>query len=155
MLPNDVTYRKSKKFKLKKKDILGELSLIYVLTRLLTGECNNKHNFLNRFLLWTNHKVESSLLFIEVGICLYFGRKKYCLGTLTRHLWNHLPNFEIGKLECHVITIEYRTHVHGIHMKHLCGNALVHVIYSVNISGQYVYTIISRVCCVDIISSSN
>ena len=52
-----------------------------------------------------------------------------------------LLNCEIGGLECHVITTEYRTRVHCIHMQHLFCNALVHVIYSV-VSGQYSYTIL-------------
>ena len=43
----------------------------------------------------------------------------------------------IVKLECHVITAEYRTHVHCIHL--FC-NALVHVIYS-GVSGQCSHTI--------------
>ena len=51
-----------------------------------------------------------------------------------------LLNCEIGGLDCHVITTEYRTRVHCIHMYHLFCNALVHVIYSV-VSGQYSYTI--------------
>jgi len=51
-----------------------------------------------------------------------------------------LLNCEIGGLDCHVITREYRTRVHCIHMYHLFGNALVHVIYSV-VSGQYSSTI--------------
>jgi len=44
-------------------------------------------------------------------------------------------------LDCRVITTEYRTRVHCIHMYHLFCNALVHVIYSV-VSGQYSYTIL-------------
>ena len=44
-----------------------------------------------------------------------------------------LLNCEIGGLDSHVITTEYRTRVHNIHMLHLFCNALVHVIYS----GQY------------------
>ena len=42
-----------------------------------------------------------------------------------------LFNCEIGGLDCHVITTEYRTHVQCIHMKHLFCNALVRVIYAV------------------------
>ena len=42
---------------------------------------------------------------------------------------------EIGELDCRVITTEYRTRVHCIHMYHLLCNVLVHVIYS-GISGQ-------------------
>ena len=41
-----------------------------------------------------------------------------------------LLNCEIGGLDCHIITKEYRTRVHCIHMYHLFCNALVHVIYS-------------------------
>ena len=47
---------------------------------------------------------------------------------------------EIGGLDCHVITTEYRTRAQCIYMYRLCCNALVHVIYSV-VSGQYSYTI--------------
>ena len=50
-----------------------------------------------------------------------------------------LLNCEIGGLECHVITAEYRTRVHCITMLHLVCNALVYVIYLV-VSGQYSYT---------------
>ena len=51
-------------------------------------------------------------------------------------------HFEIVGLDCHVtvITTEYISRVHCIHMLHLFCNALVHVIYSV-VSGQYSYTI--------------
>jgi len=48
---------------------------------------------------------------------------------------HRLLNCEIGGLDCHVITTEYRTRVHCLHMYHIFGNALVHVIYSV-VSGQ-------------------
>jgi len=51
-----------------------------------------------------------------------------------------LLNCEIGGLDCRVITTEYRTRVHFIHMYHLFCNAMVHVIYSV-VSGQHSYTI--------------
>jgi len=51
-----------------------------------------------------------------------------------------LLNCEIGRLDCHVITTEYRTRVHCIHMYHLFYNALVHAMYSV-VSGQYSYII--------------
>ena len=51
---------------------------------------------------------------------------------------HRLLNCEIGGLDCRVITTEYRTRVHCIHMYHLFCNALVHVIYSV-VSGQYLY----------------
>jgi len=56
------------------------------------------------------------------------------------NLLHRLLNFEIGGLDCRVITKEYRTHVQYIHMYHLFVNALIHVIYSV-VSGQYSYTI--------------
>ena len=56
---------------------------------------------------------------------------------------------EIGGLDCRVITTEYRTRVHCIHMYHLFCNALTHVSYSV-VSGQYSYTIPNnRKYCVD------
>jgi len=42
-----------------------------------------------------------------------------------------LLNCEIGGLDCHVITIEYRTRVQCIQMYHLFYNAMGHVIYSV------------------------
>ena len=51
-----------------------------------------------------------------------------------------LLNYEIGRLDCLVITTAYRTRVHCIHMYHRFCNALVHVNYSV-VSGQYSYTI--------------
>ena len=48
-----------------------------------------------------------------------------------------LLNCEIGGLACHVITTEYKTRVHCIHMKHLfLYYVLILVIYSV-VSGQY------------------
>jgi len=49
---------------------------------------------------------------------------------------HRLLNGEIGGLDCHDITTEYRTRVYCIHMSHLFCNALVHVIYLV-VSGQY------------------
>ena len=39
-----------------------------------------------------------------------------------------LLNCEMGGLDCHVITTEFRTSVHCIHMSHLFCNALVHVV---------------------------
>ena len=51
-----------------------------------------------------------------------------------------LLNCETGELECHVITTEYRTRVHCVHMYHLFCNALVRVIYS-GVSGQCSHTI--------------
>ena len=56
-----------------------------------------------------------------------------------------LLNCEIGGLDCHVITTEYRTCVYCIHMYHLFCNALVRVIYSgylVNMLIQYLFKII-------------
>jgi len=53
---------------------------------------------------------------------------------------HRLLNCEIGGLDCHVITTEYRTRVYCIHMYHLFCNEFVHVIYSV-VSGQSSYTI--------------
>ena len=43
---------------------------------------------------------------------------------------HRLLNYEIGRLDCHVITTKYRKRVHCIH-----SNALVHVIYS-GVSGK-------------------
>ena len=43
-------------------------------------------------------------------------------------LWN-MWNCEIGGLDCRVITTEYRTRVHCIHMYHLFCNALVRVVH--------------------------
>jgi len=51
-----------------------------------------------------------------------------------------LSNGKIGGLDCHVITTEYSTRVHCIHMYHLLCNTLVHVIYS-GVSGQCSHTI--------------
>ena len=56
------------------------------------------------------------------------------------NLLHGLLNCEIGGLEYQVITTEYRTRVHCIHMLHLFSNALVHVIYS-GLSGRCSYTI--------------
>jgi len=42
-----------------------------------------------------------------------------------------LLNCEIGELDCHVMTTEYRTRVHYKHMHHLFCNALVHVFGSI------------------------
>jgi len=67
----------------------------------------------------------------------------YCIRTLTRNSWIYYTDCEIGGLDCHVITTEYRTRVHCIHMYHLCCNALIHVIYSV-VSGQYSCTILAN-----------
>jgi len=52
-------------------------------------------------------------------------------------------NCKIGGLDCHVITTEYITHDHCIHMYHLFYNALIHVIY-LGVSGQCSYTIPSH-----------
>ena len=44
---------------------------------------------------------------------------KYCIQTLTRHSWIHntrLLSCEIGGLDCHVITTEYRTRVRCTHV---------------------------------------
>ena len=51
-----------------------------------------------------------------------------------------LLNYEIGELDCHIITTEYRTRVHCIHMLQLFCNAGIHVIYS-GVSGQWFHTI--------------
>jgi len=60
--------------------------------------------------------------------------------TLVKSL-HRLLNCEIGGLDCRVITAEYRTRVHYIHMYHLFCNALVHVNYS-GLSGQCSHTIL-------------
>ena len=66
----------------------------------------------------------------------------YCIHTLSRHSWIHYMDCKcnLARLDCHVITTEYRTRVHCIHMHHLFWNALVHEIYSW-VSGQYSHTI--------------
>ena len=51
-----------------------------------------------------------------------------------------LLNCFTGGLDFHVITTEYRTRVHCIHITHLFCNAFVHVIYS-GVSGQCSHTI--------------
>ena len=51
-----------------------------------------------------------------------------------------LLNCEIGGLDCRVITTEYKTRVHCIHMYHLFCYALVHVIYS-RVSCQYSHAV--------------
>ena len=64
-------------------------------------------------------------------------------GSIEQTLLNSLHrllNCEIGGLDWHVITTEYRTRVHCIHMYHLFCDALVHVIYS-GVSGQCSHTI--------------
>ena len=58
---------------------------------------------------------------------------------------HRLLNCEIGGLDCHVITTEYKTRVQCTHMCHLFCNTLVHMIYSV-VSGQYSYTIADPLC---------
>ena len=58
----------------------------------------------------------------------------------TREFITRILNCEIGGLDCHVITTEYRTRVHCIHKWHLFRNALGHAIYS-GVSGQSVNTI--------------
>jgi len=66
-----------------------------------------------------------------------------CYTNIDQKLVNSLHgllNWEIGGLDCRVITTEYRTRVQCIHMLHLLCNVLVHVIYSV-VSGLYSYTI--------------
>ena len=56
------------------------------------------------------------------------------------HSLHGLWNCEIGGLDYHVTTAEYRTRVHCIHMYHLFCIALVHVIYF-GVSGQCSHTI--------------
>ena len=51
------------------------------------------------------------------------------------NLLHGLLNCEIGVLDCHVITVEYKTRVHCKHMYHLFRNALVRVLYFL-VSGQ-------------------
>jgi len=48
--------------------------------------------------------------------------------TLVNSL-HRLLSCEIGGLDCHAITREFRTRVHCIHMYHLFCNALVYVTY--------------------------
>ena len=60
--------------------------------------------------------------------------------TLVNSLHGQLK-CEIGGLDCHVITTEYKTSVHCIHMYNLFCNALIHVIYS-GVSGQCFHTIL-------------
>ena len=59
--------------------------------------------------------------------------------TLANSLYG-LLNCEIGVLDSCVITTEYRTRDHCIHIYHLLCNALVHVIYS-GVSSQCSHTI--------------
>jgi len=70
-----------------------------------------------------------------VLLLLYTNIDQKLLNSLHR-----LLNCEICGLDCHVITTEYRTRVHCIHMYHLVHNSLVHVIYSA-VSGQCSHTI--------------
>ena len=74
-------------------------------------------------------------MILNIAVILYGNIDQKLVNSLHR-----LLNCEIGGLDCHAITTEYRTRVHCIHMYHLFCNALVHVIYSV-VSGQYSYTI--------------
>ena len=74
-------------------------------------------------------------MILNIAVILYGNIDQTLVNPLHR-----LLNCEIGGLDCHVITTEYRTRVHCIHMYHLFCNALVRVIYSV-VSGQYSYTI--------------
>ena len=67
-------------------------------------------------------------------------------GNIDQTLVNSLHRLfkcEIGGLECCLITTEYRTRVHCIHMYHLFCYALVHVIY-LGVSSQYSHTIASN-----------
>jgi len=59
--------------------------------------------------------------------------------TLVNSLHRQLKG-KIGGLDCCVITTEYMSCVHCIHVYHLFCNALVHVMYSV-VSGQCSYSI--------------
>jgi len=54
-----------------------------------------------------------------------------------------LLNCKICELDCHVITTEYRTCDHCIHMYHLFCHSLVHVIY-LGVSSQSSHTIKAR-----------
>ena len=73
--------------------------------------------------------------------------QKWCKDNFSSILYGNidqtLVNTLHGLLSCeiggYVITADYRTRVHCIHMYHLFCNALVHVIYSV-VSGRYLYT---------------
>ena len=62
-------------------------------------------------------------------------------------------DFEIGGLECRVITTEYTSRVR-CHMLNLFCNASVHRIYSVA-SGQYSYTIVTIIIIIIIMILTN
>ena len=55
-----------------------------------------------------------------------------------------LLNYETDGLDFHVITTEYKTRVHCIHMYHLFWNAVVRVILS-RVSGQCSHTMVSLI----------
>ena len=54
----------------------------------------------------------------------------------------HSLNCEIGGLDCHVITTEYRARVHCIHMNTYFLMHLGPCIY-LGVSGQYLYTVLN------------
>ena len=74
---------------------------------------------------------------------MYDGLTHLLYGNIDQTIVNsihRLLNCKIGGKDCRVITTEYISCVHWIHMYHLLCNALVHVIYSV-VSGQCSHTI--------------
>ena len=77
----------------------------------------------------------NSNISLSTGTGMYTNIDQTLVNSLHR-----LLNCEIGGLDCHVITTEYRTRVHCLQMKHLFCNALVRVICS-GVSGQCSYTI--------------
>ena len=81
----------------------------------------------------------------DLGFHRYVGNMRM-LSNFDQTLVNSLhglSNCEIGGLDCHIITTEYRTRVHCIHMYHLFCNALFHVIYS-GVCGQCSHTISNK-----------
>ena len=84
--------------------------------------CTNKHSFV-----------------CEVRYCLFILLYTHIDQTLVNSL-HRMLNCEIGGLDRHAITTEYRTRVHCIHLLHLFCNAFVHVIYS-GVYDQYSHSI--------------
>ena len=99
----------------------------------------NLHLLINMHMYWLKWLDSVLLVDITTSIQIY-----KCIQTLTKTLMNSLHRqlkCEIGGLDCHVITTEYKTSVHCIHMYNLFCNALIHVIYS-GVSGQCFHTIL-------------
>jgi len=77
----------------------------------------------------------------KVCVCIPRGTKDInTVHLLYTSIDQKLLNCEIGRLDCRVITAEFRTRVHCIHMHYLFCNALVHAIY-LGVSGQCLYII--------------